>query len=115
MRLFYSLLICLMMNASLNGQKEIDQNQIHSLKDNFYKIAMSLASTVYKHPFMTCWSIYATFQRNEKIPKEAAKEAIAILAIATWFIQAVLLGDFAHNLLHAYRVNHLPCDNAQGQ
>jgi hypothetical protein len=101
MRFFYALLICLVMNISLQAEENSDQ-KTRFLKNNAYKIATSLLATIYKHPFMTCWSLYSIFG-----PKAVEKPDRFI----NWFIDALLLGDFAHNLLHAYKISHHPCDS----
>lgn len=110
MRLFYILLICCMVNMFLPAQQE--QSKIN-VQANINKILTSLLATIYKHPFMTCWSLYATFYPSTitTIKSGGEKEVIRHFNPLAWIVDAFLLGDFAHNLLHAYNIGHQPCDN----
>lgn len=67
---------------------------------------------------MTAWSIYASLPivhaDVEFLNKQQDFGAFTLKlhtrrGFLSWIVDALLVGDFAHNMLHAYGVKHTPC------
>ena len=113
MRLLYIVLLCSVMNmpayaAEDNGKKQecSIKSDLGNIKSNLGKILLCVLATIYKHPFMTAWSVYAT---SQTIHNHRRKNLFESRGLITWIIDALLLGDFAHNVLHTYKINHYSC------
>ncbi len=109
MRLFYLVLLCSVLNMPIYAAEDNDKKQEYSIqsnlgniKNNLGKVLLCGLTTVYNHPFMTVWSTYVTILviNNYRTPP----------GLLEWIIISILLGDFAHNVLHAYNVKHYPCE-----
>jgi len=111
MRLFYSALVCSMLSMPIYGGEAENISKEYFLKNDIGKVLMCALMTAYKHPFMTCWSIYSSFSPGMTIVenKLGRREFRQSRGLFTWIIDALLLGDFAHNILHAYKIKHSPC------
>ena len=120
MRLFYFVLLYSVLNMPIYAVENNDKKQecsikinLDNIKNNLGKVLLCVIATIAKHPFMTCWSLYATFCPEQIISENSEGKRMVTSqsrSSITWIVDAWLLGDFAHNILHAYNVKHYPCE-----
>jgi len=101
-------LLCMPVYAQEVNEKK---QKIIVAHNNVGRVLCALAATVYRHPFMTCFSLYKTLfpSRTIRVHCGVRAEISDSRGLFTGLVDAMLLCDVAHNILHAYRIRHKPC------
>lgn len=79
MRLFYAALIYSLLSLSLFTEGYGPIKQKRSLKNDVGKVLLCALATIYKHPFMTCWSMYCTFFPDKTIIEDREEILLGLL------------------------------------